>query len=121
MVSQESLLEIEIRRKWKLIKVNDDNKHRKGASENFTTTLTRAAMGPVGPDLIENTNVTTETSQGSFYELFLTSVWISGDETQIQDGADSVTSMAEPPQRNSAPRILLKLSRAVKVYFMTRK
>ena len=75
MVSQESLLEIGIRRKWKLIKVNDDKKHRKGASENFTTTLTRAAMGPVGPDLIENTNVTTETSQGSFYELNLTSVW----------------------------------------------
>ena len=44
----------------------DDLKHGIGASENFTTTLTRAAMGPIGADLIQNTNVTTETSQGFF-------------------------------------------------------
>ena len=43
-----------------------DLKHGIGASENFTTTLTRAAMGPIGADLIQNTNVTTETSQGFF-------------------------------------------------------
>ena len=43
-----------------------DLKHGIGASENFTTTLTRAAMGPIGADLIQNTNVTTEPSQGFF-------------------------------------------------------
>ena len=77
-------------------------KHGIGASENFTTTLTRAAMGPIGADLIQNTNVTTE-------------------ERQNQDRSGSITSVSEPPQRNSAPRILLKISRAVKVDFMTTK
>ena len=44
-------------------------KAREGASENFTTTLTRAAMGPIGADLIENTNATGETSQGVYFNI----------------------------------------------------
>ena len=47
-----------------LILVKDDKKHEKGASENFTTTLTRAAMGPIGADFIQNNYATTETSKG---------------------------------------------------------
>ena len=72
-------------------------------------------MGPIGADLIENTNATGEPSQGVYSNLSYSKILtdfdslkfghFSGGDIQSKDETGPKSPVTEQPHRNSAPRI----------------
>ena len=63
-------------------------------------------MGPIGADLIENTNATGGNSQGAHFNLsYQFRPIVLGGDVQSKDDSGPKSPVTEQPHRNSAPRI----------------